>query len=345
LFVAVVDDQVASHAGFSQILARIPNIQPMCFDKAVEALHWLGGVDPIFVVVSATMPQVDGIEFIRRFRAMPGRKQTPVLLTGSKIERDARRTAFELDVFAILEKPINPAEFLAHARRIVETHEKLFELQKRIASVDQHTNQAPGATATLTDDAAIEAMRSVAALHHPIILAQMDLAALLAGALAKEMRLTQEEQTMLASAGRIYDIGKVAIPHHILESATKPDAIDRKCIESHADAGSRLLQARGTTTMRMAAIIAQTHHEHFDGTGYPRKLRGSAIPILGRIMAVADAMSSLVSPRADREALSMNGAIEFVEKKIGHAYDPAVIHALRSGMADISRILHEYQTA
>lgn len=344
--VVVVDDQDASLMGFSQILRRIAGIDPVCFKKAAEALHWFAGMTPVFVVVNQTLGDIDGLDFIRRMRLIPGRQAIPVVFTtASKSDRDLRRAAFDLDVFAYLEKPINPSEFLVHALHIVDIHREREELQARLKDVSKRASAegAPPAVEVSEDTiAAIDAMQDVAAMHDPTIVAHLNLASQLSVALARELSLPSSEIETLAQAARIYDIGKVAVPQRILESRAPAGQADRVNIEAHALAGAKILSAHQTPVMRAAAIIAQTHHERYDGTGYPRKMRGTQIPIFGRIVAVADTLAALLQTRPHRPALPLAKALEIVDAQSGSSFDPTVVQAVRSAIGEVSRIVHEH---
>lgn len=342
MYVAVVDDQDSSLAGFSQILKRITEVDAVCFKKASDALHWLGGVEPAFVVANNTLADISGIDFVRRLRLIAGRENTPVIFTTGKAgDRDLRRAAFDLNVRAYLEKPINPSEFLVHAMHIVDATRERSDIQNRLKEAAKRAEHS----APSGDEAAsvIDVMLEVAALHDPTIVAHHNLAANLAQILGREANLTGEEMLLLHDAARIYDIGKVGIPQRILEAKAPLSVADRAAIERHCDIGARLLAGRETPVLRAATIIAQTHHERYDGGGYPRKLRGSAIPIMGRVVAVADALAALLRPRADRPALSLAQAMETISKASGSAFDPIVVNGMRSGLADISRFVHEAQ--
>ncbi len=342
MHVAVVDDQESSLAGFSQILRRIADVEPICFKKASDALHWVGGVDPAFIVVNNTLADIPGIDFIRRMRLIDGRASTPVIFTTAKADRDLRRSAFDLDIHAFLEKPINPSEFLVHAMHIVDTRRERADMQARLKEAGSRS-VAPALPSGSVADAAsvIDAMLDVAVLHDPSIIFHHNLSSQIAMALARELKLTDDEQQTLLLASRIYDIGKAEIPQRILESRNLPTQADRVSIERHADAGARVLGTSKDQVMRAAAVIAQTHHERYDGSGYPKKLRGSSIPIMGRIVAVSDTMSALLRERVDRPALSLAQAIELVEKGAGTLYDPAVVNAVRGNLNEISRVVHE----
>lgn len=345
MYVAVIDDQESSLAGFTQILRRVADVEPICFKKGADALHWLGGVDPALIVVNATLADINGIEFIRRLRIINGRETTPVIFTTNKPDRDTRRSVFELDVYAFLEKPINPSEFLVHAMHIVDNNRARSDMEARLQEVSARAQAGVPATSSAAndDDAVITAMLDVAVLHDPTIVIHHSLAAQLAGVLGREARLTNDEQQIIVRAARIYDVGKVAVPQRILETRIAATPADRVSIEKHCDAGTRLLAGRETPVMRAATIIAQTHHEHYDGTGYPRKLRGSSIPIMGRVVAVADTLAAMVRARNDRAAVTLAQAIEVIDRGSGTVYDPTIVNGIRSGLNDISRIVHESQ--
>lgn len=342
MFAAVVDDQEASLAGFSQILRRVSDVEAVCFKKGADALHWAGGIDPVFIVLNSTLADISGIDFLHRLRAIPGRAATPVIFTTGKADRELRRAAFELNVYAFLEKPINPTEFLVHAMRIVDARRERADMQARLKEAGSRTG-APAAptNGSIGAGTMIDAMLDVAALHDPTIKDHHELSSRIAVALGRELKLTNEERDVLMHASRIYDIGKAEIPQRILESRNAATQADRVTIEHHTHASTKVLAGRGDAIMEAALVIAQTHHERFDGSGYPKRLRGSSIPIMGRIVAVSDTMSALLRPRSDRPALSLAQAIEVIERGSGTLYDPAVVSAIRGNLSDISRIVHE----
>jgi putative two-component system response regulator len=276
---------------------------------------------------------------------MQGRERTPVIFTSGKAgDRDLRRAAFEFDIYAYLEKPINPSEFLVYAMHIVDNQRQSRDMETRLKESSARAEASPpksgggdGGNAV----AVIDAMLDVAALHDPTIIAHHNLAAQIAVVLGREAKLTAEEQKLLGQAARIYDIGKVGIPQALLESRTALDKPDRVTVERHADLGMRLLAGREDPILKAATVIAQSHHEHYDGSGYPRRLRGGQIPVMGRIVAVADTLAALLRDRPDRQAHTLAQAIEIVDKGSGSFFDPTIVNAIRPALNDISRIVHE----
>lgn len=343
MHVAVIHDDDVFLAGFAQILRNVADVEPAFFKKGSEAFHWLGGVEPAFIVVNSSLEDISGIEFLRRLRGTPDRANVPVLFTSTgERDRELRRQAFELNCFAYLEKPINPAEFLVHAMHIVDARRERADMAARLKQASNR--DGPPITKQMAESKIIDAMLEVGAQHDPSIVAHHALAGKIAVALAKEMKLTTEEVQLLNQAVRIYDIGKVAIPQTILQSKKDATQVERVAIERHVEAGARMLAGSEHAVMKAATQIAQTHHERFDGKGYPKGLRGSAIPVFGRIVAVADTMSAVLRARADRPPSSLAKAMGIIEKGSGNAYDPGVTAALRGALNDISRIVHEAQS-
>jgi len=128
-------------------------------------------------------------------------------------------------------------------------------------------------------------------------------------------------------ASPLHDIGKIAIPDHVLLKPGALDEAERSLIEQHAELGHRILAGSGSELLDLAASIALTHHERWDGTGYPRGLRGQEIPLEGRIVAVADVYDALTSDRVYRNAFSSEAALEVMRAGRGSQFDPEVLDA------------------
>ncbi|MBV8257965.1 MAG: diguanylate cyclase [Actinobacteria bacterium] len=145
--------------------------------------------------------------------------------------------------------------------------------------------------------------------------------------LARHLGLDEEVSDLIRRASPLHDIGKLAIPDQILLKPASLTTVERAVIETHAEIGYRLLNGSSMEMLDYAASIAWTHHERFDGNGYPRGLAGPAIPLEGRIAAVADVFDALTSDRAYRPALTAGDAIEIVKDGRGTAFDPVVVDA------------------
>ncbi len=143
--------------------------------------------------------------------------------------------------------------------------------------------------------------------------------------LAEQLGMEEEFCTRMGYAAPLHDVGKVAIPDAIL---LKPGALtpeERAIVETHAEEGHRLLKGSSSAILDMAATIALSHHEKWDGSGYPRGVAGEAIPVEGRIVAVADVFDALTSDRVYRNAFTVEEAVEMMREQRGRHFDPVLL--------------------
>lgn len=146
-----------------------------------------------------------------------------------------------------------------------------------------------------------------------------------AAALATILGFAPQEVRRLRRAAALHDVGKAAIPMAILGKPAALTRAERRTVEGHTLIGHRMLIAASGPNALAAATIALTHHERFDGRGYPHGLAGAAIPIAGRIVAVADVLDALLSDRPYRPALPAAQAVDLLAAESGSHFDPAVV--------------------
>jgi excisionase family DNA binding protein len=147
--------------------------------------------------------------------------------------------------------------------------------------------------------------------------------------IAKRLELDQE---LIRSASRLHDVGMAAVTNAVLGKAGPLTPMERRELEEHAEFGHAMLAGSGVELLDTAAEIALTHHERFDGAGYPRGLRGQEIPLAGRVMAVADAFDALTTARVYRSAGSIEHAVETLKAERGRHLDPRVTDAFLDGI-------------
>jgi HD domain/B12 binding domain len=145
--------------------------------------------------------------------------------------------------------------------------------------------------------------------------------------LAEQIGLEEELCARMVHAAPLHDVGKVAIPDAILLKPGKLTPEERAIVETHAEEGHRLLKGSSSAILDMAATIALSHHEKWDGSGYPRGVAGEAIPIEGRIVAIADVFDALTSDRVYRKAFAVEKAVEMMREERGKHFDPVLLDA------------------
>lgn len=160
--------------------------------------------------------------------------------------------------------------------------------------------------------------------------------------LARRYGLSNERCDLIRTASPMHDIGKIGTPDHVLLKPGKFTQEEFNVISQHAEIGYRILGGSDAEILKVAASIAWTHHERWDGNGYPRRLKGEAIPVEGRIAAIADAFDALTTARVYKPAFALDHAVELMSKHRGEHFDPELLDVFFSSITDINRIHEEY---
>jgi putative two-component system response regulator len=157
----------------------------------------------------------------------------------------------------------------------------------------------------------------------------------IAAFLASQIGFGSEQLSLLRTAAPMHDVGKIAVPDEILRKKGPLSAVERKEMERHTLVGHRILADSDSELLRMAARIALTHHEWYDGSGYPQGLIGEEIPIEGRVVTVADVFDALLSDRSYRPAMSVEEAVELIRKGRGTHFDPRIADILLDHIQEV----------
>jgi two-component system, response regulator RpfG len=336
--VVVIDDYEPTLRMYAAAIEKMLGGEVVPFTDPREALHYLGGMEPTLCVVDYSMPDMDGVAFVQELRGVPGRERTPVIMLTGKDDRELRSRALDAGVSVFLNKPVSAEEFAGHVRRLATQQnsqnsqdDQLRELRERAEGADRRVQQR--------DRDAIEALFRAFATRDPDAAARMKLASEIAVMLAIEVRCPVSQVQLLRECAHIYDIGKLAIPEKTLSTSAMLSQQSRAAVESHAEAGAEILALSESQLFAAAATLARTHHERWDGMGYPRKLKGEAIPLSGRLIAVADALVAMMHARADRPAMTYGHALDQIKRESGTHFDPNVVHALERIKDKIGQLL------
>lgn len=161
--------------------------------------------------------------------------------------------------------------------------------------------------------------------------------------LAKKYGLPHEEAHLLRLVAPLHDVGKIAIPDNILKKPGKLNVEEFNLMKGHALIGFNILQASKRPLFKKAAIIAMNHHEHWDGQGYPNGISGEDIPLIARIVAIADVFDALLHKRVYKDAWDINRVIELFEEEKGHQFDPHLVDILMNNLDEIYNVVLKYK--
>jgi putative two-component system response regulator len=325
------------------VVSRIDGCSVAAFTDPIEALAEAANSRFDVALVDYVMPQVTGIEFIGRVRALPGCDDLPVVIVTTHDERTVRNAALEAGATDFLTKPIDPAEVKSRIRNILKLRESQVQLRDKASWLAGEVRKATDSLAAREEEIILRLSR--AAEHRDIdtgthIVRMAKYCRLIAEALG----LDDGACRTLYLAAPMHDVGKIAIGDAILLKPGKLTPEERAVMEQHTTYGFKILADSNSDLIRVAAEIAWCHHERWDGSGYPRGLAGDEIPLFSRIAAVADVFDALTSERPYKQAWSALQARAHIVENSGKHFDPSCVAAFLKRWDDILRIHNGNQT-
>ncbi|RLJ19959.1 two-component system response regulator [bacterium endosymbiont of Escarpia laminata] len=320
-----------------------------------QALKRAGGATPPdLILLDVLMPQMDGYEVCHRLKADERTANIPVVFLTVKGEVDDEIRGFELGAVDYITKPMSPPIVrsrvkthlaLAQARHVLENQNQVLEqrIRERTMEISRTQDVAIFCMASLAETRDNETGNHIRRTQHYIRL----LAEYLKDHPRFRAHLNDATIDLLFKSAPLHDIGKVGVPDRILLKPTSLDPDEWDEMKRHPQYGyDALLRAEeelgSTSFLRVAREIALTHHEHWDGSGYPAGLRGDNIPVAGRLMALADVYDALISRRIYKEPYSHESAVEIILQARGAHFDPAAVDAFEHLQDEFRRIAEEF---
>lgn len=341
-YILIVDDNVTNLTLFRHLLKKLDQVQIVTFEDPVAAVTWCETNEPDLVILDYMMPVMNGLQFIERFRSIPGRSDIPLVMVTADIESEVRYRALDLGAHDFLTKPVNNTELTARARNLLELRHSQVQLANRAQWLAQEVKKATAEIIAREKEVILRLSRA-AEYRDPETGAHLLRMANYSRLIAVNMKLPEKEQDLLLDAAPMHDIGKVGTPDSILLKPAKLSSEEFEIMKNHAVIGYEILRDSVSPLLRAAALLAWTHHERFDGSGYPRGLIGDDIPLHGRIVAVADVFDALTSERPYKPAWPMGRAVEFMQEARGKHFDPACIDAFFADWPAVLQIHERYQ--
>jgi putative two-component system response regulator len=340
--VVIVDDNPVNLTVMEHLVSRVDDAAPRVFREGEAGLAWCREHEPDLVIVDYQMPDVDGMEFMRRIRALPGRDDLPLLMVTANTDRDLRREALEGGATDFLNKPVDRAEFTARVRNMLRLRAMTRRLTDRAIELEQAVAKATRALVTTERDTLLCLARA-AEYRDPETGAHVLRMAEFSRAIAAAMGMNAEYQALIRKAAPLHDVGKLGTPDHILLKPSRLTPQEMDVMRQHTTIGWQILREHRSPVLQMGATIALTHHEKWDGSGYPRALSGPDIPLEGRIVAIADVLDALTSVRPYKHAWDFGEARGFIEKGAGRHFDPECVAALDGIWDEVRRIHAEHR--
>lgn len=339
--IAIVDDSDINLTLLKHLVNKLGGCEPLLFSDALKGLQWCLDNEPDLVIVDYMMPDLDGIGFIERFRAAPGRSEIPVLMITANDDKEIRYEALQRGATDFLTKPVDTVEFRARATIMLTLRANQKRMVDRNRELAEEVRKATAEIRSREQELLFRMSRA-AEFRDPETGAHIQRMAHYSALVARQLGMSEAEQELLLQAAPMHDVGKIGIPDYILLKPGKLTHEEFEVMKNHAKLGHELLHGSGSAVLQAGAEIALSHHEKFDGSGYPVGLRGDAIPLLGRIVAVADVFDALTSERPYKKAWDLDKAVAFLREGSGAHFDPACVEAFLAAWSDVLSVRERF---
>jgi putative two-component system response regulator len=321
--VLAVDDQAANVLLLERLLAAWGFREVRTTTDPGSVVDLVATWDPDLLLLDLQMPQPDGFAILDALAARghePAR--LPVLVLTADITPDARRRALSAGASDFVGKPFDLDELRLRVANLLDARRlqaELLAVNHRLEDrVRERTRELERSRLEVLERLALAAeYRDDDTYRHTERVGRA------AALLARRLGLSAEESALLRRAAPLHDIGKVAIPDRILLKPGRLTPEEFEEMKEHTTAGARILGGSASPLLQMAEVVAASHHERWDGSGYPRGLAGEDIPLHGRLVAVADVFDALTHARPYKDAMPVEVALEEMEAMRG-SFDPRV---------------------
>ena len=350
-----VDDEPSVLNGYRRILSGEAGHWNMrFFDRAEALLAHLRSHGADLVVTDVKMPGIDGLELLAILSA-PEWGGIPVVVVTGVVEQGLKRRALDLGAFDLLNKPVDPEDLVARLRNVLRVRHYQDELQRQNEVLEDRVRER---TRDLVDSQREVVLRLARAAeyrdqetgNHVLRVSHYG------QPVARNLGLDQESRERFFLTSALHDLGKIGIPDRILLKPGRLDPEELAIVQRHCAIGAGILIQDHPVVHNLAALppgpvsqgpnpflqeaatIALSHHERWDGRGYPHGLAGEDIPLVARIVTLVDVFDALTSCRPYREAMGEPEALAIIQEGVGSQFDPRVHAAFVAALDDIRQI-------
>lgn len=340
--ILIVDDEPANLKLLDKMLATQGYAQRILVEDPREVLDRYREERPDLILLDINMPHLDGYQVMEQLKAIDDSLLPPIVVLTAQHGRDTLLKALSAGARDFIGKPFDRAELLMRVRNLLEAqlghrmlHRQREVLEEMVRIRTEELNRTRLQVVQRLGRAA--EYRDNETGYHIIRMSQTS------ALLARRLGWNAADCDLMLNASPMHDIGKIGIPDRILLKPDKFSQEEWEIMKTHATIGAELLDGDDSALLRLAREIALSHHEKWDGSGYPNRLSGEAIPQSGRIVAVADVFDALISSRPYKKPWTVDAATTFVQDNAGSHFDPVVAACFLGCLPEILEIRNRYQ--
>lgn len=334
-------DSDAINLQLIQALSEEVGLSVKSFQSPIQALKYAAENEVDIVFVDYFLPEMDGLSFIREFRK--GCNDVPVVMTTAVTDDiQLKLAALESGATEFLSKPLNSMDFRARVKSLSSLRSAQLQLRDRALSLEQEV-------AVATEQIVAREMETLGVLSKAAEFKDSDTGnhvkrvAGYSRIIGEEIITDPADLDLLFYAAPLHDVGKVGIPDTILLKQGKLTAQEWEIMKTHTVIGEKILADCENKVLRAGAVIAKTHHEKFDGRGYPVGLSGESIPLMGRIVAIADVFDALTTIRPYKTAWPHERAFDLIVRERGVLFDPKLVDIFLAKTEHVLQICEKFK--
>ncbi len=340
--ILIVDDQPTNVKLLQRMLegSGFNNISTTTDSREVSALYQNNRFD--LVLLDINMPHLNGFEVMAELAAVERDSYLPILVLTAQTDNETRLRALDLGAKDFLTKPFDRVEVLTRIRNMLEVR----LLHNQVRDQNKILEEKVQIRTKELLDTRLEIIRRLGRAaeyrdnetgFHIIRMSKF------AQSIGRSYGMSDYDAEILLHASPMHDIGKIGIPDRILLKPGQLNEEEWEIMKTHAIIGAEILSGHNSDLIETARIIALTHHERWDGTGYPNKLAGKDIPLVGRIVAICDVFDALTSERPYKRPWSIEEALKYIEENAGKHFDPDVVTIFLHVLPDILKVKEQYE--
>lgn len=332
--ILIVDDAPANLRLLKKMLSFQGYQHLILLDDPIQARETYLSERPDLILLDLNMPTLSGLQVLAQLKALNDPLLPPVVILTAQHQKESLIEALEAGARDYITKPFDNSELVIRIRNLLDAHlahrmlhDKKSVLEEMVQARTEQLHrtrlqvvQRLGMAAEYRDE---ETGSHILRMSHTCAL------------LAKAIGWNDADCDLILNASPMHDIGKIGIPDAVLLKPGKLDPEEWEIMKSHASIGAKLLEGDDSDLMRMARDIAVSHHERWEGSGYPEGLHGDAIPEAGRIAALADVFDALTSERPYKKAWPLEEALNLIREQRGKHFDPRIVDAFFKILPDI----------
>ena len=337
--ILAIDDNILNIQILKKILSSAGFINITTTTDPTQATTLYKEIKPDLILLDLNMPHMDGFAVMAKLSVLYPDDYLPILVLTAEDE-SIRFKALQSGGKDFLHKPYERMDVLLRSRNIIEVRLLYNQIKNHNLSLEQQvTERIKEIRDTRLD--VIQRLAVAAELRDKGTGLHIYRMSRYSQILAMAYGFTKEQGELILATSPLHDVGKIAIPDAILLKPASLTPEEFEVIKTHTTLGAKMLSGSDSVFLKMAETIAISHHEKWDGKGYPNNLHGEEIPLPGRICAVADVFDALSSPRPYKEAWTFEQTVQEIVRLKGTHFDPKLVQAFQDSLKDIKAVYEQ----